>query len=125
MTTHPSVDESRDRLHRAGWSVGEIATATAWVVGERHERGKRPRRARLDPGGGTVARGGEPFPPRTRFPRRRPNALDSARAARDRVGGMGCAPAHPIAGAAGPGESPQGAAGAGLTAGWPAAGPPG
>jgi hypothetical protein len=23
-----SVDESRDRLHRAGWSVGEITTAT-------------------------------------------------------------------------------------------------
>ena len=26
------MNESRDRLHRAGWSVGEIATATAWVV---------------------------------------------------------------------------------------------
>jgi hypothetical protein len=32
MPTHPTVDESRDRLHRAGWSVGEIATALAWVI---------------------------------------------------------------------------------------------
>src|SRR5262249_38246721 len=28
----PSVDESCDRLHRAGWSLGEIATAGEWVV---------------------------------------------------------------------------------------------
>jgi hypothetical protein len=28
--TYPGVDESRDRLHRAGWSVGETATATRW-----------------------------------------------------------------------------------------------
>jgi hypothetical protein len=26
----PSVDESRDRLHRAGWSVGEVAGIGAW-----------------------------------------------------------------------------------------------
>jgi hypothetical protein len=26
MEHFPSVDESFDRLHRAGWSVGEIAT---------------------------------------------------------------------------------------------------
>jgi hypothetical protein len=32
MSPYPSVDESRDRLHRAGWSVGEIASAAAWVV---------------------------------------------------------------------------------------------
>jgi hypothetical protein len=32
MPAFPSVDESRDRLHRAGWSVGEFATASAWVV---------------------------------------------------------------------------------------------
>ena len=32
MSTYPSVDESSDRLHRAGWSVGEYATASAWVV---------------------------------------------------------------------------------------------
>jgi hypothetical protein len=32
MSSYPSVDESRDRLHRAGWSVGEIATATRWLV---------------------------------------------------------------------------------------------
>jgi hypothetical protein len=30
--TYASVDESRARLHRAGWSVGEVATASAWVV---------------------------------------------------------------------------------------------
>jgi hypothetical protein len=33
---YPSVDESRDRLHRAGWSVGETAVgpghALVWVV---------------------------------------------------------------------------------------------
>jgi hypothetical protein len=32
MTPYPSVDESRDRLHRAGWSVGEIASAAGWLV---------------------------------------------------------------------------------------------
>ena len=32
MSTYPSVDESRDRLHRAGWSVGEVAGARTWVV---------------------------------------------------------------------------------------------
>src|SRR5436190_23983393 len=29
---HPSSDESFDRLHRAGWSVGEVATASGWLV---------------------------------------------------------------------------------------------
>jgi hypothetical protein len=28
----PTVDESRDRLHRAGWSVGEVGTASTWRV---------------------------------------------------------------------------------------------
>jgi hypothetical protein len=32
MSAYPTIDESRDRLHRAGWSVGEIATATRWQV---------------------------------------------------------------------------------------------
>jgi hypothetical protein len=32
MTELPDVDESRDRLHRAGWSIGEIAGVTCWVV---------------------------------------------------------------------------------------------
>jgi hypothetical protein len=32
MTERPRVDESRDRLHRAGWSIGEIADVTFWVV---------------------------------------------------------------------------------------------
>jgi hypothetical protein len=32
MSPHPSVDESRSRLHRAGWSVGQFATTSAWIV---------------------------------------------------------------------------------------------
>jgi hypothetical protein len=28
----PSVDDSRGRLHRAGWSVGEVAQGPLWVV---------------------------------------------------------------------------------------------
>jgi hypothetical protein len=32
MRAFPTVDESRDRLQRAGWSVGEIATAAGWLV---------------------------------------------------------------------------------------------
>ena len=32
MPTYPTVDESLDRLHRAGWSVGDYGTATGWVV---------------------------------------------------------------------------------------------
>jgi hypothetical protein len=31
-STCPSVEESRDCLRRAGWSVGEIASATRWMV---------------------------------------------------------------------------------------------
>jgi hypothetical protein len=30
---YPPVDESLDYLRRAGWSVGDVATATRWVVG--------------------------------------------------------------------------------------------
>jgi hypothetical protein len=26
------VDESIDRLHRAGWSIGDVGTATRWLV---------------------------------------------------------------------------------------------
>jgi hypothetical protein len=29
---HPSSDESFDRLHRAGWSIGEVATSSGWLV---------------------------------------------------------------------------------------------
>jgi hypothetical protein len=32
MGAFPGVVESRDRLHRAGWSVEETATATRWQV---------------------------------------------------------------------------------------------
>jgi hypothetical protein len=31
VSNYPSVEESSDRLHRAGWSVGDYAAA-AWVV---------------------------------------------------------------------------------------------
>jgi hypothetical protein len=30
--THPSVDESRDRLGRAGWSLGEACFGALWQV---------------------------------------------------------------------------------------------
>ena len=32
MNALPSVDESFERLHRAGWSVGEVATTSEWIV---------------------------------------------------------------------------------------------
>jgi hypothetical protein len=32
MPAYPSVDESLDRLHRAGWSIGETAGSVAWIV---------------------------------------------------------------------------------------------
>jgi hypothetical protein len=36
MPIYSSVDECRDRLHRAGWSIGETATgpdqALVWLV---------------------------------------------------------------------------------------------
>ena len=36
MVTYPTVDESFDRLHRAGWSVGDVRVLTAegpaWLV---------------------------------------------------------------------------------------------
>jgi hypothetical protein len=32
MPAYSSVDESLDRLHRAGWSVGDYGTATRWFV---------------------------------------------------------------------------------------------
>jgi hypothetical protein len=32
VPTYPPVDESLDRLRRAGWSVGDYRTATPWVV---------------------------------------------------------------------------------------------
>jgi hypothetical protein len=32
MPAYPPVDESLDRLRRAGWSVGDYGTATRWVV---------------------------------------------------------------------------------------------
>ncbi len=32
MPTYLPVDESLGRLRRAGWSVGDVGTATRWVV---------------------------------------------------------------------------------------------
>jgi hypothetical protein len=29
---YPTPDESLSRLHRAGWSVGEMATASGWCI---------------------------------------------------------------------------------------------
>ena len=38
MSEFPSVDESFDRLHRAGWSVGTFATPSqrydCWAAGQ-------------------------------------------------------------------------------------------
>ena len=31
-SAYPSVHESRARLHRAGWSIGEIAGVRLWLV---------------------------------------------------------------------------------------------
>jgi hypothetical protein len=31
-STFPTVDVSRARLHRAGWSIGETGTAKGWLV---------------------------------------------------------------------------------------------
>jgi hypothetical protein len=31
-SNYPSVDESFARLHRAGWSIGDIAAAHRWIV---------------------------------------------------------------------------------------------
>jgi hypothetical protein len=49
VNTDPTVDESRGRLHRAGWSVGEIATATRWLVtgtnGENQSKAEAPGQA--------------------------------------------------------------------------------
>jgi hypothetical protein len=32
LIAYPTADESRDRLRRAGWTAGEIATVTRWEV---------------------------------------------------------------------------------------------
>jgi hypothetical protein len=32
VPNYSSVDECRDRLHRAGWSIGEAGGANAWLV---------------------------------------------------------------------------------------------
>jgi hypothetical protein len=44
MSSYPGVDECRDRLHRAGWSIGETAIgpdhALVWLVtGTKGENG--------------------------------------------------------------------------------------
>jgi hypothetical protein len=33
---YPSVDESRDRLHRAGWSLGETCFGATWRIDGRN-----------------------------------------------------------------------------------------
>jgi hypothetical protein len=39
MTAYPAAEESRDRLHRAGWNVGDVGTAGGcwWVSGTNGE----------------------------------------------------------------------------------------
>jgi hypothetical protein len=32
MAAYLKVDDCRDRLHRAGWSVGEVAGAARWLI---------------------------------------------------------------------------------------------
>jgi hypothetical protein len=32
MNNYPTVDDSFERLHRAGWSVGDVATSEGWCV---------------------------------------------------------------------------------------------
>jgi hypothetical protein len=32
VPTYPSVHECRDRLHRAGWSIGEARGGDVWLV---------------------------------------------------------------------------------------------
>lgn len=32
MHSYPTVDESFERLHRAGWSIGDVATSAGWCV---------------------------------------------------------------------------------------------
>ena len=32
MSDFPSVDESFKRLHRAGWSLGEVTTEDEWII---------------------------------------------------------------------------------------------
>jgi hypothetical protein len=32
VSIYPSVDEAFDRLHRAGWSIGEAAGSAVWIV---------------------------------------------------------------------------------------------
>ena len=32
MNAYPTVDESFARLHRAGWSVGDVRTGAEWLV---------------------------------------------------------------------------------------------
>jgi hypothetical protein len=49
---YPTVDESLDRLHRAGWSVGDYGTATRWVVSGTHGHGITTKE-RLSRGHGT------------------------------------------------------------------------
>jgi hypothetical protein len=32
VASYPSVDESRDRLHGAGWSLAEVGAGLTWLV---------------------------------------------------------------------------------------------
>jgi hypothetical protein len=51
MPVHVPLEELRDRVRRAGWSVGDVGHGDA-VVRERDQRGERPDRGSPQPGGG-------------------------------------------------------------------------
>jgi hypothetical protein len=36
VTGYPPAEDSLDRMHRAGWSVGDYGTATLWIVSGRN-----------------------------------------------------------------------------------------
>jgi hypothetical protein len=42
MPSYPSVEESRDRLQRAGWSLGETRLGQRWQVDGREVLAREP-----------------------------------------------------------------------------------
>jgi hypothetical protein len=46
VSNYPTVDESFDRLHRAGWSVGDVHTSAGWLVSDATLAPRRLRAAR-------------------------------------------------------------------------------
>jgi hypothetical protein len=61
VATYPAAEDSRDRLHRAGWSVGEVGSAAVgwWVTGTNRATS---RRGTASGGGRVEAPAGRPPP---------------------------------------------------------------